>query len=76
VVERGDLGDHPADADPRQVRRPVVESAGERRGVAREIAQRVRGRASTHLDLAESDGDASAVVPCTYLSIKLVARRR
>ena len=42
MVERGHLGDHPADADARQVRRPVVESAGERRGVGREIAQRVR----------------------------------
>ena len=42
VVERGDLGDHPADADARQVRRPVVEFAGERRGVGGEIAQRVR----------------------------------
>jgi hypothetical protein len=41
VVERGDLGDHPADADARQVRRPVVEFAGERRGVGCEIAQRV-----------------------------------
>ena len=44
VVERGDLGDHPADADARQVRRPVVEFAGERRGVGGEIAQRVRRR--------------------------------
>ena len=42
VVERGDLGDHPADADARQVRRPVVELAGERRGVGCKIAQRVR----------------------------------
>ena len=42
MVERGDLGDHPAHADARQVRRPVVEFAGERRGVGGEIAQRVR----------------------------------
>ena len=28
VVERGDLGDHAADANARQVRRPVVEFAG------------------------------------------------
>jgi hypothetical protein len=42
VVERGDLGDHPAHADPRQVRQPIVELAGERRGVGCEIAQRVR----------------------------------
>jgi hypothetical protein len=41
VVERGDLGDDSADADARQVRRPVVEFAGERRGVGCEIAQRV-----------------------------------
>jgi pimeloyl-ACP methyl ester carboxylesterase len=41
VVERGDLGDHPADADARQVRRPVVELPGERRSVGGEIAQRV-----------------------------------
>ncbi len=42
VVERGNLGDHPADADARQVCRPVVEFAGERRGVGCKIAQRVR----------------------------------
>jgi hypothetical protein len=42
VVERGDLGDQPADADARQVRRPVVGSAGKRRGVGCEITQRVR----------------------------------
>ena len=41
MVERGDLGDHSADADARQLRRPVVEFAGERRGVSGEIAQRV-----------------------------------
>ncbi len=40
VVERGDLGDDPADADARQVRRPVVEFAGERRGVGCEITLR------------------------------------
>ena len=44
VLERGDLGDHPADAEARQVRRAVVERAGERRGVRGEIAQRVRRR--------------------------------
>jgi hypothetical protein len=42
VVERGDLGDHPADADACQVRRPVVEFPGERCGVGCKIAQRVR----------------------------------
>jgi len=41
VIERGDLGDHPADADARQMRRPVIEFAGERRGVGCEITQRV-----------------------------------
>ena len=44
MVERGDLRDHPADADARQVRRPLVELAGERSGVGRKIAQRVRRR--------------------------------
>lgn len=43
VVERGDLGDHAADADARQVRPPVVEFAGERRSVACKIAQRICG---------------------------------
>ena len=42
VVERGDLGDHPADADARQVRRPVIEFAGQRRSVGGKITQRVR----------------------------------
>jgi hypothetical protein len=42
VVERGDLGDHPADADACQVRRSVVELAGQRRSVGCKIAQRVR----------------------------------
>jgi hypothetical protein len=44
VVECGDLGDHPADADARQVRGPVVESAGERGGIGGEIPQRVPRR--------------------------------
>jgi hypothetical protein len=44
MVERGDLGDHPADADARQVRRPVGESAGERGGVGGEVAQRIGRR--------------------------------
>ena len=55
VVERGDLGDHPADADARQLRRPVVESAAERRGVGCEIAQRVRRRLGI-------DGDRRAAI--------------
>jgi hypothetical protein len=44
VVERGNLGDHPADADARQVRRPVIELAGECRSVGCKITQRVRRR--------------------------------
>jgi hypothetical protein len=57
VVERGDLGDHPADADARQVRRPVVEFAGERRGVGCEIAQRVRrSLGSTVVDAPDRAG--------------------
>jgi hypothetical protein len=44
VVERGNLGDHPADADARQVRRPVIELAGECRSVGGKITQRVRRR--------------------------------
>jgi len=44
VVERGNLGDHPADADARQVCRPVVEFAGECRGIGGKIAQGVRRR--------------------------------
>jgi len=44
VVERGDLGDHPADPDARQVRGPVVESAGERGGIGGEIPQRIPRR--------------------------------
>jgi len=39
VVERGDLGDHPADPDPRQVRRPVVKPASQCRGIGCEITQ-------------------------------------
>jgi hypothetical protein len=41
MLECGDLGDHPPDTDARQVRGPVVEPAGERRGVAGQVAQRV-----------------------------------
>jgi hypothetical protein len=43
VVEGGDLGDQPADADAREVRRPVVEFAGQGRSVGGKIAQLVRG---------------------------------
>jgi hypothetical protein len=42
VVERGDLGDHAAYADAREVRQPVVEFAGKRRGVGCKMTQRVR----------------------------------
>ena len=55
VVERGDLGDHPAHADARQVRRPVVQPAGERRGVGREVPQVYAGASgSTVVDAPES----------------------
>jgi hypothetical protein len=47
VVERGDLGDHPAHADAREVRRPVVEFAGQGRGVGGKIAQCVGGSLGT-----------------------------
>jgi hypothetical protein len=44
VVEGGDLGNHPADADAGQVRRAVVELTGERCGVGPQVAQGVRRR--------------------------------
>lgn len=44
VLERGDLGDHPADSDARQMGGPVVESAGEGRGIGGKVAKRVRRR--------------------------------
>ncbi len=44
MVERGHLGDHPADADPREVRGPAAERMGEGRGVGGEVAQGVGGR--------------------------------
>jgi hypothetical protein len=59
VVQRGDLGDHPADADARQVRRPVVESAGKGRGVGGKIAQRVRRSLGI-------DGRRGAGIACVY----------
>jgi len=43
VVKSGDLGDHAADADARQVRRPVVKRASQGRRIGGEIAQRVLG---------------------------------
>jgi hypothetical protein len=44
VVERGHLGHHPPDADPREVRGPAAERAGEGRRVGGEVAQGVGGR--------------------------------
>ena len=44
MVERGDLGDHPADADPREVGGAAAERVGEGRGVGGEVAQGVGGR--------------------------------
>jgi hypothetical protein len=50
MIERGDLGDHPTDADPREPRGPAAERVGEGRRVGGEVAQgvgrrlRVRGR--------------------------------
>lgn len=43
MVEHGDLGDHPADADPREVRGPAAERVDEGRRVGGEVAQRVGG---------------------------------
>jgi hypothetical protein len=43
MIERGDLADHPADADAREMCRPVVELAGQGRGVGGKVAQCVRG---------------------------------
>jgi hypothetical protein len=43
MVERGDLGDHPADADPREVRGPAAERVGKGRRVGGEVAQGVAG---------------------------------
>jgi hypothetical protein len=55
VVKRGDLGDHPANADARHVRRTVVNRASEGRRIGNKIAQRVRGASgSTVLDSPES----------------------
>ena len=70
MVERGDLGDHPAHADARQVRRPIVEFVGQRRGVSCEIAQRVRR--SLGIDRGRRAGIAQ-VVPH---DVALTARER
>jgi hypothetical protein len=43
MIKRGDLGDHPVDADARQVRLSVIELTGERRGVRGKISERVCG---------------------------------
>ena len=70
VIERGDLGDHPADADACEQPRPVVEPAGERRGVGREIAQRV-GR-SLRID----DGRRAAVAQVVAHDVASAASER
>ena len=44
MIERGHLGDHPADADPCEVRRPAAEHVGQGRRVGGEVAQAVGGR--------------------------------
>jgi hypothetical protein len=44
MVERGDLGDHAADADPSQVRGLAAERVDEDRRVGGEVAQGVGGR--------------------------------
>ena len=44
MVEHGHLGDHPADADPREVRGPPAERVSEGRRVGGEVAQAVVGR--------------------------------
>ena len=44
MVERGHLGDHPTDADPREVCGPAAECVGKGRGVGGEITQGVGGR--------------------------------
>jgi hypothetical protein len=72
VVERGNLGDHPADADARQVRRPVIQLAGQCRSVGCKITQRVRRRLGI-------DGDrrtAIAQVIAHYVTRAQNQRRR
>ena len=44
MIERGHLGDHPTNADPRKVRRPATEHVGKGRRVGGEVAQAVGGR--------------------------------
>jgi hypothetical protein len=44
MVERGDLGDHPADADPGEVRGLAAERVDKGRRVGGEVAQGVGGR--------------------------------
>jgi hypothetical protein len=44
MVEHRRLGDHPADADPREVRGPVAQRVGKGRCVGGEVAQGVGGR--------------------------------
>jgi hypothetical protein len=44
MIEHGHLGDHPADADPREVRRPPAERVSKGRRVGGEAAEGVGGR--------------------------------
>jgi hypothetical protein len=70
VVERGDLGHHATDADARQVRWPVVEFAGQCRGVGGKITQRVRGC------LGIDDGRRAAVAQVVPHDVTSAARER
>jgi hypothetical protein len=55
MIEGGDLGDHPADADAREVRRPFVELAGEGSGVGCKSRSVYAGRLGlTVVDAPES----------------------
>lgn len=66
VVEHGDLGHHAADA--RQVRRPIVEFAGQCCGVGGKIPQRVRGC------LGIDDGRRAAVAQVVSHDVTSAAR--
>ena len=70
VVERGDLGDHPADAHARQVRRSVLELAGEGRGVGCEITQCVLR------SLGIDRGRGTAVAQVVAHDVTIAARER
>ncbi len=48
MVEHGHLGDHPADADSREVRLPAAEGVGQGRRVRGKVAQSVGGCLRVH----------------------------